>query len=127
MSTADKKADEALAGIEQGAKGGNDTTAPSMGDKASDASETAKDKAGSAWESTKQGTSDSADATKEKTGSAWESTKQGTSDAAEATKEKATQAKDESASVLQTVRQSFILFCICVEYLSSELERSTQH
>ncbi|KAG0590747.1 hypothetical protein KC19_1G123400 [Ceratodon purpureus] len=148
LKSADKKADEALSGstYEQGSKG-DDVEAPSVGDKASDASEKAKESTGSAWEATKQGTSDAVGTTKDKTGSAWESTKegsadaaektkdttgkawestkQGTSDAAEATKEKAVQAKDESANLLQAVREQFIktsLF-ICTEF--SHLENSS--
>jgi len=104
LKPADEKADEALAGIEQGAKGGADESEPTIGEKASQATDKAKDSTGSAWESAKQGTADSTQKTKDSTGKAWESTKQGTSDAAEATKEKAGQAKDESANLLQKVK-----------------------
>jgi len=106
LSSADKKADEALAGLDQGTKDGAETAdaeAPSVGEKASDAAEKTKANTGQAWESTKQGTTGAAEKTKDSTGQAWESTKQGTSDATEATKEKAVQAKDESASLLQKV------------------------
>nr|AXR85325.1 LEA [Sanionia uncinata] len=126
LKSADKKADEALDGLDtQGIKddGADAQAAPTVGEKASDATEKTKESTGQAWESTKQGTSDATEKTKESTGQAWESTKQGTSDAAEktkagtgqawestkqgtsdaaeATKEKAGQAKDETASLLQ--------------------------
>ena len=80
LKSADKKADEALSGLEQQKpRDGGDADAPTLGEKASDATEK----------------------TKANTGKAWESTKQGTSDAADATKEKAGQAKDETAGLLQ--------------------------